>query len=161
MISVQISDSFASQHPSLADLISLLEIAAQGTLEARPVLDEVDVSLVLSDDDQLQELNRQYLGVDAPTDVLAFPGGDTDPDSQALYLGDVILSYPRAAAQAASGGHPVEAELQLLVVHGMLHLLGFDHADEPGRKAMWAEQARILRQLGAPITGPAPEAPDG
>jgi probable rRNA maturation factor len=143
------------------DLVGLLERAAQFALDSRPELGLMDVSLVLSDDAQLHELNRQYLGVDAPTDVLAFPGGDTDPDSQTIYLGDVILSYPRAAAQAAAGAHSVEAELQLLVVHGMLHLLGWDHTNEPSRQAMWAEQAEILRQLGCPITGPAPEGPGG
>jgi probable rRNA maturation factor len=112
----------------------------------------VDLSVVLADDERLQQFNLQFLGVDAPTDVLAFPGGETDPDSQVEYLGDVIVSYERAQAQAASGGYSLEDELQLLVVHGVLHLLGFDHTDERSKADMWARQAEILDILGCSVT---------
>jgi probable rRNA maturation factor len=109
------------------------------------------MTLALSDDAQLHELNRQFLEVDAPTDVLSFPSGETDPDSQALYLGDVIISYPRAQAQAVAGGHAVDDELQLLAVHGALHLLGHDHANDVEKAVMWALQARALEALGCPL----------
>ena len=114
-----------------------------------------DLSLVLTDDAQLRQLNRQYLGIDSPTDVLSFPAGETDPETDLIYLGDVLISYQRAQVQAAAGGHPVEDELQLLVVHGVLHLLGFDHAEETEKVKMWAEQSAILSQLGCSITSPA------
>jgi probable rRNA maturation factor len=107
-----------------------------------------DLTIVLTDEAQLHELNRQYLGVDAPTDVLSFPSGDADPETGKTYLGDVVLSVPHAELQARAGGHKLEAEVQLLVVHGVLHLLGHDHASAADKAAMWAAQARVLDALG-------------
>jgi probable rRNA maturation factor len=98
------------------------------------------------------ELNRDFLGKDAPTDVLAFAAlEDSGPFVAAPeaggYLGDVIVSYPRAVAQAREHGHSPEQELNLLVVHGILHLLGYDHADDEGKAVMWARQDAILAGL--------------
>ena len=98
---------------------------------------------------------QQFRDVDAPTDVLSFPAEFSDPESGAAYLGDVLISYPRVVAQTQSGGHTPEAELQLLIVHGILHLLGHDHADEAEKNTMWAAQAEILATLGVEITPPA------
>jgi probable rRNA maturation factor len=116
----------------------------------QPQDQETELTLVVTDDSAIQALNKQYLGVDAPTDVLSFPAEEMDPDSQALYLGDVVLSYPRAEVQAAAGGHTVAAELELLVVHGVLHLLGFDHTEESEKDKMWAIQDEILAAIGCP-----------
>ena len=107
-----------------------------------------DLTIVLTDDAQLRELNRRYLGVDASTDVLSFASGDADPDTGKIYLGDVVLSIPQALVQAAAAGHKLEAEVQLLVVHGVLHLLGYDHGDATGKTRMWAAQKRALKSLG-------------
>ncbi len=107
-----------------------------------------DLTIVLTDDAQLQALNRQYLGVDAPTDVLSFASGEPDPETGATYLGDVVLSVPQAQVQAAAAGHPLEAEVQLLVVHGVLHLLGYDHAEPEAKGRMWVAQAAALGRLG-------------
>jgi len=109
---------------------------------------EVDLTLVLTSDARLRALNRQFRGVDAATDVLSF--GDCSPDAESgrRYLGDVVISVPRARAQARAARHSLVAELQLLAVHGTLHLLGHDHAKPAQRKAMWAAQDAILRQLG-------------
>jgi len=110
------------------------------------------LALVVTDDEGIQELNRDFLGVDEPTDVLAFSAKEegglfvTAPEAEA-YLGDLILSYPRAVAQAGELGHPVELELKLLVVHGLLHLLGYDHAAEEEKAVMWARQGEILEAL--------------
>jgi probable rRNA maturation factor len=109
---------------------------------------EGDLSIVLTDDAQLQQLNRDYLGIDAPTDVLSFPATETDPDSQATYLGDILISVPRAAQQALEAGHPLASEVQLLVVHGVLHLLGYDHAGRAEKERMWTVQAAILESIG-------------
>lgn len=130
----------------------LLERAALAVLHYAEV--KGDASIVLTGDEQLHALNAQYLGIDAPTDVLSFPSGEVDPDSQELYLGDVMISLPRAAHQAAAGGHPVEDELTLLVVHGMLHLLGYDHAEADEKTLMWSRQAEVLAGLGCSITVP-------
>jgi len=159
MIFVQISDRLTV--PQLLEEVQKvtgdgrwLELVAQETLAQVGGAKDADLTLLLTGDDQIQELNHQFLGIDAPTDVLSFPAEEFDPDSGLLYLGDIILSYPRALNQAAESGHPVQDELQLLVVHGVLHLLGYDHAEPAGKAEMWALQADVLRQLGCSITGP-------
>jgi len=109
---------------------------------------ESELSIVLTDDARLQQLNRDYLGIDAPTDVLSFPASETDPETGACYIGDILISIPRAQAQAVTAGHPLESEVQLLVVHGVLHLLGHDHAQAEEKALMWKAQAEILEHLG-------------
>ena len=109
------------------------------------------MTIVLTDDAQLHELNREFLGVDAPTDVLSFPSSETDPETGVPYLGDILVSIPRATLQAQAAGHPLEAEVQLLVVHGTLHLLGHDHAEAEEKAAMWQAQAEVLSRLGLPF----------
>ena len=84
--------------------LSLLEQAARAALDHQSA--DGDLTLVLADDEQLRRLNRDYRGVDAPTDVLSFPASETDPETGAPYLGDILLSVSRAAEQARSAGHP-------------------------------------------------------
>ena len=127
---------------------ALLERAALATLSHQKESPEADLTIVLADDAHLQELNRDYLGVDAPTDVLSFPASEMDPQTGSRYIGDIIISVPYAAKGAAKAGHPVESELQLLVVHGVLHLLGHDHAEPKEKAKMWKAQAEILKSLG-------------
>jgi probable rRNA maturation factor len=107
-----------------------------------------DLTLVLMDDIQIQSLNREFLGVDAPTDVISFPADEPDPETGRQYLGDVVISLPRAADQAAERGHNLNAEVQLLVIHGILHLLGHDHAGKDEKELMWAAQRTALGKLG-------------
>jgi probable rRNA maturation factor len=126
--------------------LELVERAAQAALQHEGA--EGDVTVVLTDDGQLHELNRDYLHVDAPTDVLSFPASETDPETGASYLGDILISVPRAEQQAQAAGHPLTAEVQLLVVHGILHLLGHDHAGPGEKSKMWKAQAGILESLG-------------
>lgn len=141
--------------PSLpASLAPILQRAAELTLLQQSQPAGSELTIVLTDDRQLHNLNREYLGVDAPTDVLSFPAGETDPDTAMPYLGDILISYERAVQQAQAAGHPVEAELQLLVVHGVLHLLGHDHAETDEKQRMWAAQADVLQQLGVDLTPP-------
>ena len=123
-----------------------IERAAQAALVHQSAAG--DITVVLADNPRLQELNREYLGIDAPTDVLSFPASETDPETGAHYLGDILISIPRAEEQSQSGGHPLEAELQLLVVHGVLHLLGYDHAEAGEKAKMWKAQSEILEALG-------------
>ncbi len=129
--------------PVASELIERAAVAALAHQGAQG-----DLSIVLTDDAQLQQLNRDYLGVDAPTDVLSFPASETDPDSGTAYLGDILISVPRAGQQARAAGHPLESELQLLVVHGVLHLLGHDHGEAGEKSRMWAAQAAILEAIG-------------
>jgi probable rRNA maturation factor len=114
-----------------------------------------EVTLVIAHDDLLQQLNRDYRGIDEPTDVLSFAARDeaegqdvfiSAPEAQ-NYLGDVVISFPTAERQAAAVGHSVADELCLLTVHGVLHLLGYDHASPEEETDMWARQAQILSSL--------------
>src|SRR5688572_23435223 len=90
----------------------MLERAARAALEhqaARASMDS-DLTIVLTNDARLKELNRDYLGIDAPTDVLSFPASETDPETGARYIGDILISIPRAKSQAAAAGHPLESD---------------------------------------------------
>jgi len=127
---------------------ALLQRAALFTLEQESAPADADMTIVLTDDAQLHELNREFLGVDAPTDVLSFPASESDPETGSPYLGDILISIPRATEQAQAAGHPVEAEVQLLVVHGTLHLMGHDHAEAEEKERMWKAQAEVLVRLG-------------
>ena len=153
MINLHISETLIEVYTSDAPLQVLLRNenffidAAQKALHFSNRDQNAELTLVLTDDAQLHELNREYREVDGPTDVLSFPAGETDLDTGNLYLGDILISIPRALAQAQAEGQPIEAELRLLVVHGVLHLLGFDHSNEQEKAAMWAAQTEILAHL--------------
>ena len=126
----------------------LLERAALEALTHESESLDCELSIVLTDDARLQELNRDYLGIDAPTDVLSFPASETDPETGARYIGDILISIPRAQLQAEAAGHAIESEVQLLVVHGVLHLLSHDHAKPKEKARMWKAQAETLESLG-------------
>jgi probable rRNA maturation factor len=126
----------------------VLERAVHAALEHESQSLDSELSIVLMDNTRLHELNLNYLGVDSPTDVLSFPASETDPETGARYIGDILISIPRAQEQADAAGHPLESEVQLLVVHGVLHLLGHDHADPEEKRRMWKAQAEVLAQLG-------------
>lgn len=143
MVNVEFSDTIQTSIPP-----ELLGRAALHALNYASQDQDGDLTILLTDDRQLQQLNQQFMSVDAPTDVLSFPEDYIDPDTKTRYLGDVLISYPRSLEQAQAGGHPVEAEIQLLVVHGVLHLLGYDHAEPEEKDEMWAIQEKILTQLG-------------
>ncbi|HEX6268620.1 MAG TPA: rRNA maturation RNase YbeY [Anaerolineales bacterium] len=126
----------------------LLRQAANAALIHQSESPDSELTIVLTDDARVQQLNRDYLGIDAPTDVLSFPASEADPETGARYFGDILISIPRARAQADAAGHPLDAEVQLLVVHGVLHLLGHDHAQTEEKARMWKAQAEILEGLG-------------
>src|SRR5579883_146589 len=112
----------------------------------------VELSVVVTDDAQIQTLNREYRGKDCPTDVLSFSqleGVDNFPHApgEARLLGDIVISYDRVRAQAAEYGHSEKRELAYLAVHGLLHLLGFDHETEPGRQKMRRAEEEALAQI--------------
>jgi len=118
-------------------------------LKAEGVAPLYEVSLVFTDSEAVKQLNRDYRKVDETTDVLAFymlPQKGTDssfalPPDGVTRLGEVIISYPQAVAQAKEYGHSAERELALLVIHGMLHLLGYDH-EEPEEESEMRERER-------------------
>lgn len=112
-----------------------------------------ELTVVIANDEQVRELNRIYRGVDTPTDVLAFCHASEVEESIAplmgeVYWGDIVISYPRASDQASSYGHPIEEELVLLVIHGTLHLLGYDHEQAGDKGEMWCLQNVALAKMG-------------
>jgi len=126
----------------------LIERTVHAALKHEAQSLDSDLTIVLTDDVQLRELNRDYLGIDEPTDVLSFPASESDPETGVHYLGDILISMPYAARSAEKAGHSLESEVQLLVVHGVLHLLGHDHAEADEKARMWRAQAEILESLG-------------
>ena len=112
-----------------------------------------EVSVTLTNNDYIHQLNRNYRQIDRPTDVLSFalneseePDIENGPDINVL--GDIILSVERAEEQAADYGHSLRREIAFLTVHGMLHLLGYDHMEEADRLEMEKEQRYVMEQLG-------------
>ncbi|WP_083520774.1 rRNA maturation RNase YbeY [Alicyclobacillus kakegawensis] len=111
---------------------------------------EVSVSLV--GEDEIHQLNRDYRGVDRPTDVLSFALGEGEdmpvPPGEPVPLGDIVVSVPAAVRQAAEYGHSLHREVAFLLVHGFLHLTGYDHQDEPSEREMFGLQEAVLAGLG-------------
>jgi len=152
---------------------------------ARHVLDDMrvhplaELSVLLVDEPAMTELHVRWMGEEGPTDVLAFPmdelrlpqpGGthgdnsSPDPDAAEVLLGDVVICPQVAAAQAAEADHAVQDEIDLLCAHGILHLLGFDHAEPEEHATMFGLQDRLLAAWHAeqdPVAGPDRAGPDG
>jgi probable rRNA maturation factor len=154
MIHIEIAESMLDAYPGIDLETDLVEQAACETLEYEHASPDSDITIVLTGDAELQALNQQFRAMDEPTDVLSFPAGFVDPDTTHTYLGDIVISVERARAQAEMGGHALQAELTLLVVHGALHLLGYDHETDEDKTEMWAVQAGILQRLNCPLSPP-------
>ena len=123
-------------------------------LKAERVTPPYELGLVFTDKEKVRQLNRDYRGVDQPTDVLAFymrpqKGSDSsfaNPPDGVAHLGEVIISYPQALAQAKKQGHPLQRELALLIIHGTLHLLSYDHEESREAKKMRAREKELLEK---------------
>ena len=110
---------------------------------------QASVSVLLCGDARMRRLNREFRRIDRPTDVLSFPAGDPS------FLGDVAIDVPYAARQARRRGHPLDREVQLLLAHGVLHLLGHDHETDQG--AMFRLQGRLVKKVFGPGPDGVPE----
>ena len=108
-----------------------------------------DLSIQIDTPDRIRELNRQFRNIDRVTDVLTFPAWEgEDPLSGDGYLGDIMICYERASEQAIEYGHSLRRELAFLAVHGVLHLLGYDHMNEEDEREMFSYQEEILNEMG-------------
>ncbi len=150
-----------SEYEINESLITLLESALQKAGEAEGVIDG-EVALTFVNDEQIHELNRDYRGIDRPTDVLSFAMNDSlDDELEIIYelgageeieipdvLGDIIISVSRAKLQSEEFGHSLEREIGFLFVHGFLHLLGYDHQDKASEEEMMGKQEAVLVQVG-------------
>ena len=124
---------------------------------------ETEVNLLLTMNDEIHEMNRQFRGIDRPTDVLSFPMVDYEepgkfdfleeameyfnPETGELMLGDIVISKEKVIAQADEYGHSTQREYAFLIAHSMLHLFGYDHMEEDERAVMEQKQKEILEQL--------------
>ncbi len=121
--------------------------------------DPAEISVRFVDDDEIHALNLRYRNVDSSTDVLSFPMGengvyDTNNDTGAKILGDIVISIPHAVSQAERFGHSLQREIAFLTVHSMLHLLGYDHEDGGIESVhMREKEETVLTQLGLPRSG--------
>ncbi|UFJ43149.1 rRNA maturation RNase YbeY [Brevibacillus humidisoli] len=156
MLTIEIIDE---QNQSLTDQqLQLVRTCLEAAAAAEEVTGEVVVTLV--DDERIHELNRQYRGIDRPTDVLSFAMNETgegemdilmddeDWSDMPNMLGDIVISVPKAVSQAEEYGHSLERELGFLAVHGFLHLLGYDHGTESEEAEMFSRQEQILQKIG-------------
>jgi len=143
MITLEIAVDYQSQVDAQP-----IHTAAQLVLKNQSPSVDSEITIVITDDESLRALNFEFREINSPTDVLSFPADFTDPETEAPYLGDILISYPRAKSQADKAGNSVIDELQVLVVHGVLHLLGYDHTNPQEKEVMWEIQKEIFRQLG-------------
>jgi probable rRNA maturation factor len=134
-----------SQRSHAVDRVELLGFLERLAREHRP-RDADRFAVCLVSDRRMREANRRFRSVDATTDVLSFPweGDAPDPDGGA-HLGDILISVPRASEQARQAGHGLERELKILLIHGYLHLQGYDHETDDG--TMLRLQSRLVRRL--------------
>lgn len=135
-----------------AEYVENVTAAAQKVGELYGV-ENGEVSITLTDNAYIHELNREYRGIDRPTDVLSFALNESEePEVKGgvnlNILGDLVISVERAEEQAAEYGHSVKREMAFLTVHGMLHLLGYDHMEEADRLEMEDEQRFVMEKLG-------------
>ena len=121
--------------------------AARAVLDCHPEYEDCSLSIVLTDSKTINAMNLQYAQIDAPTDVLSFPAQDLPLErcGARRYLGDIVIAHDYASAQARATAAAVCDVLCLLVIHGTLHLLGYDHDTEAARDRMWAAQDIALR----------------
>jgi len=145
-IIVEVDGPYAAE-VNANDLVHVIEAALLA--EGRP---EGEVTLLITDDEAVAAYNQEYRGVEGPTDVLSFAAQEPTPGfvsapEMAAYLGDIVIALPFTRRQAAALNRPLVDELRLLAVHGVLHLLGYDHAEPEEEAIMWAKQDAILAGL--------------
>lgn len=135
----------------------LIRKACNATLAYEGFLELAQVDVTIVNDEKIWEMNKEYRNIDSATDVLSFPLGedgnyDRNPENDALLLGDIVISYEHAVAQANLYGHSIDREIAFLTVHSMLHLLGYDHVNGGLEQAIMREKEEaVLELLGLAI----------
>ncbi|HEY8422691.1 MAG TPA: rRNA maturation RNase YbeY [Thermoclostridium sp.] len=159
---VAIQNKLKKRYLPIKDLKTLITEAVKATLDKEQVQFPVLVSILLVENDEIRRINSEYRNKDSVTDVLSFPmldmedgvfisePGEMDLDQGRLFLGDIVISVPKAIEQAQAYGHSAERELAFLAVHGMLHLLGYDHIIPEREEKMKERQEEILSLMGLP-----------
>lgn len=147
------------------DIEKTVESAVRAALKYERCNYDTEINVLITDAEKMKEYNSCYRGIDATTDVLSFPAVDYmhpadfsiaeedknsyfNPETDELILGDIILCHDRILSQAKDYGHSVLREFTFLIVHSMLHLLGYDHMNEEDEKLMFLHQDQIMNELG-------------
>ncbi|MBE6112719.1 MAG: rRNA maturation RNase YbeY [Peptococcaceae bacterium] len=121
-------------------------------LKEEQIPEEAEVDLLFVDNETIREMNREYRDKDSATDVLSFPMYEADEeidDEDEILFGDIVISLERAQEQCEEYGHSLEREVMYLLVHGLLHLAGYDHMEEEEKKEMRAQEEKLLAVIGA------------
>lgn len=145
--------------PVTEEIASTIRRVCERTLESEECDFDAQISVTLTDDETIREINKANRGIDKPTDVLSFPllefdengvaDGEYETDGECVMLGDIVISMERAARQAEEYGHSLLREAAFLTAHSMLHLLGYDHVDDAeGERVMNEKQESVLASLG-------------
>lgn len=146
------------------DYMEIANLVTEGVLDYEKCPYESQVELLLTNNDEIQRINKEFRGIDHPTDVLSFPmieytrpadfsaleedDSNFDPETGELILGNIVISKEKVIAQAKEYGHSIKREFAFLIAHSMLHLLGYDHMEEEERLIMEEKQRNILENLG-------------
>ena len=151
LVEVEIDSEF-QHHFDEGEIRALAELVLEREGPQQPA----ELGILITGDEKVHELNRLYRGIDCTTDVLSFALTEGDdfvaPPDGLLHLGEVIVSYPQAERQAREMHKDVKQEMALLLVHGILHLLGYDHAEEEEEKLMRAKEAALLNAASGGVT---------
>ncbi|HUG61356.1 MAG TPA: rRNA maturation RNase YbeY [Methylomirabilota bacterium] len=159
-VDILVEDSRWSEEPDLGALVETAVAAAAARADAQ-IAPGSEVSVVLTDDARIRVLNREHRGVDKATNVLSFPQDDPDADVYGPLLGDIVMARETVAREALDGGLPFRHHLTHMVVHGMLHLVGYDHRDDDEAEEMERLETAILAALDIPDPYAEPPIPGG
>lgn len=152
-------DDYNDWLASKPKMVSIIEDVVKTALEEEKFSMDVEVSVTLTDNETIKDINLNHRNIDEVTDVISFPQIDWEDDNnkpsgytnlpgEDIILGDIVISTTRLAEQAKEYDHSLERELGFLVAHSMFHLLGYDHMDEDSEKKMIAKQEKVLGKLG-------------
>lgn len=142
------------------EMLGLLEKTVRTCLDSENIKVGCETNILLTDDESIRSINKQFRNMDKPTDVLSFPmtdmkngeiptgDDDYDPDEELLLLGDIVISMETAQRQAGQYGHSFERELAFLTAHGVFHLLGYDHMEKEEETVMLSKQEAVMARLG-------------
>ena len=135
----------------------LIRRCCHAVLELEKFEEPAEISVTFTDNEGIRELNKQYRNIDAPTDVLSFPMGengeyDTNLETGAKILGDVVISVEKAVEQAEAFGHTLQREIGYLTAHSVLHLLGYDHVENMDKVRMREKEEYVMEALGLPAS---------
>jgi len=160
-MNLEIIDAYPDKQEEHCD--GLIKRCAEAVFAHLHIKTDADVTVMLVDDQNIREINKQTRRIDAHTDVLSFPqldidpddltrslkagAGDTDPETGAILLGDIVISLDAVRRQAADYGHSFDRELGYLTVHGMLHLLGYDHMEDGDKRRMRMTEDSVMDVL--------------